>query len=110
MDQETALAKLHMRSFAYKQVFGCKAILTRPWWMFWARPKTSSLSESGQFVIKDLARYCHANEISVHVKTQNGQFDPIAMAFAEGQRDVYNRISGLLNLDHEQILRNSQRN
>lgn len=102
-------SKLHMRSFAYKQVFMCKTKAIAPWWKFWDRGKSELEGEVGRIVLDDLAHYCYATKPTLKISKVTQQSDPIAMAFAEGRRDVYNRIIGLCNLDHEQISRISQR-
>ena len=44
-----------------------------------------------EVVMRD-ARYCHADRASLIVSPVTRRADPLAMAFAEGQRDVFNRI------------------
>lgn len=46
-------------------------------------------------IIKDLARYCNVANSSFSAKDPTG----IAMAFNEGQRDVFNHIAELIGLD-----------
>jgi hypothetical protein len=52
-------------------------------------------------VLKDLARYCYVSKPTLKVFA--GRCDPLAMAFAEGRRDVFNRIRQLTNLTDDQI-------
>jgi hypothetical protein len=56
-------------------------------------------------VLRDLARYCYVNKPTLKVSPITGQTDPYAMAFAEGRRDVFNRIMSMTNLTDEQINR-----
>lgn len=60
-------------------------------------------------VLRDLARYCYADKPTLKISPLSGRADPIAMAFAEGRRDVFNRIRQLSNLTDEQINRLAQR-
>lgn len=46
--------------------------------------------EDAKIVLKDLQKYCWAKSIIVHDNT--GKIDPIAMAVAQGRREVYERI------------------
>lgn len=96
-------ARVHRRAIAYRQVFGRPdEIDATPWWAFWRKPK---LTPAAEIVLQDLARYCYASRPTLTVSIVTKQADPIAMAFAEGRRDVFNRISALLNLDDTDIER-----
>jgi hypothetical protein len=53
-------------------------------------------------VLEDLRRYCHVDRRSL-VSPTDHHMDPLAMAFAEGRRDVFNRITAMCNLTHDQI-------
>lgn len=53
--------------------------------------------------MEDLARYCYANKPTLKVSHVTQQSDPLAMAFAEGRRDVFNRIVAMCNLTSDQI-------
>ncbi len=63
------------------------------------------LGPMAEVVMRDLARYCRANRSSLIVSPVTRQADPLAMAFAEGQRDVFNRICAQINLTPDQINR-----
>lgn len=76
-----------------------------PWWAIWRRPRGGQLSPAGELVLRDLARYCYADRPTLTVSAVTKQADPLAMAFAEGRRDTYNRILALLNLTSEDIER-----
>ena len=67
---------IRIRSSAYQQTFGGHG--------------------APQTVLKDLARFCKANEPTFHL-------DPRAHALAEGRREVWLRIQSHLNLSAEEI-------
>jgi len=103
-NSHTVRARWHARAFAYKACFGCRdATDTVPWWKFWKKPKPAELNEAGRAVLQDLAEYCYVTRPSLKVSKVTQASDPIAMAFAEGRRDVYLRISQMLQLDLAQL-------
>lgn len=107
---ERARARLSQRAFAYRAVFqmhhtGVQLIDTAPWWAFWRRSRPSELSPGGELVLRDLARYCYAGKSTLKVSQVDQHVDPLAMAFAEGRRDVFNRITAMLELDAADIER-----
>jgi hypothetical protein len=59
-------------------------------------------------VMRDLIRYCYVGKPTLKVSPITGQSDPIAMAFAEGRRDVFNRIRAMCDLTDDQINRIAQ--
>jgi hypothetical protein len=79
-------AKLFRRSNAYRTLFAGDAH-----------------KDQTAVVLRDLARYCYAGKATLKVSPVTGQADPIAMAFAEGRRDVFNRIMAMCNLTQSQI-------
>lgn len=81
--------RLHRRAFSYKAVF----------------TPQGPLSEPAMVVLRDLERYCYAHKPTLKVSHVTGQSDPLAMAFAEGRRDVLNRIKAMCNLTPEQLTR-----
>lgn len=87
---ERIKARLHRRAFSYRALFVTPG---------------SDLAPSAEVVLRDLARYCYATKPTLKVSPITGQADPIAMAFAEGRRDVFNRITALANLTDDQIQR-----
>lgn len=111
---ERVRARLHNRAFAYQAIFTRPApternvIDTTPWWAFWRAPRSGELSPAGEVVLKDLARYCYASRPTLKVSQVTQQSDALAMAFAEGRRDVFNRIMALSNLTSDQIERIAQ--
>lgn len=66
------------------------------------------LQPAADYVLKDLANYCYVNKPTLKVSQVTQQSDPLAMAFAEGRRDVFNRIASLCNLSSDQIERIAQ--
>lgn len=66
------------------------------------------LGPAAAIVMADLAKYCHARHTSFQFSSVTRQSDALAMAFAEGRRDVFNRIAGLCNLTSDQIDRIAQ--
>ena len=64
---------------------------------------TGGVTPAAAVVLRDLAHYCYVYKPTLKVSQVTQQCDPLAMAFAEGRRDVFNRIMGLCNLTHEQI-------
>lgn len=63
------------------------------------------LGPAADVVMKDLAAYCYARKPTLKVSMVTQQSDAIAMAFAEGRRDVFNRITAMCNLSPDQIER-----
>ncbi|QAZ38438.1 hypothetical protein C1M51_02825 [Methylibium sp. Pch-M] len=82
--------RLHRRAHAYRSLF-----LT----------PGADIAPAAAIVLKDLARYCYASKPTLKVSPITGSSDPLAMAFAEGRRDVFNRITALCELTDDQIQR-----
>ena len=111
---ERVRARLHRRVFAYRALFlvdPMKATRDYKWWQlgFWRAPKDGDLGAAADIVMRDLARYCYANNTTLTVSAVTRQSDAIGMAFAEGRRDVFNRIVSLMNLSEAQIQRIASR-
>jgi len=108
---ERVRARLHNRAFGYRAVFmrpapGRETVVdTAPWWAIWRKPKGGELTPAADIVLRDLAKYCYASRPTLKVSQVTQQSDALAMAFAEGRRDVFNRIVALINLDSDQIER-----
>lgn len=83
------LQRLSRRAAAYRAVF---------------KPSEEP-TDQAEIVLRDLANYCYANKPTLKVSNITQQTDPYAMAFAEGRRDVFNRITSLCNLTPDQISR-----
>lgn len=87
---ERVRARLFRRSAAYQALF--------------LRPD-GEVAPHSETVLRDLARYCYVNKPTLKVSPVSGRADPIAMAFAEGRRDVFNRIAQMVRLTPDQITR-----
>lgn len=105
---ERVRARIHDRMMSYRAVF-----LIRPapdempatGWAFWRKPRGGRVTPPGEVVLRDLARYCYASRPTLKVSQADQHTDPYAMAFAEGRRDVFNRITAMLNLTSTDIER-----
>lgn len=87
---ERVKQRLHRRAFAYRALF---------------KTPGADLAPAAAIVLKDLARYCYASKPTLKVSQITGNSDALAMAFAEGRRDVFNRITALCELTDDQIQR-----
>ena len=67
-------------------------------------PSGDTLSNSGAIVIRDLARFCRVYQGNAP-RSVAGTIDPIAMAMAEGRRQVFLRIQAQLNVSEADILK-----
>lgn len=63
-----------------------------------------TLSSAGALVIRDLARFCRVYQGNAP-RSAGGTIDPIAMAMAEGRRQVFLRIQAQLNVSEADILK-----
>ena len=107
---ERMRARLHNRVFAYRACFRVQTpIDTQPWWAVWRKPEPDKLTQAAEIVMRDLAEYCYVKRPTLTVSAVTKQADPIGMAFAEGRRDVFNRIASLLELTSEDIERIAHR-
>jgi len=111
---ERMRSRIHGRAYAYRAVFmqATPAAEDRPrWWQrdFWRVPSGGALGPAADVVLRDLARYCYADKPTLKISQVTQQSDALAMAFAEGRRDVFNRIKALCNLNADQIDRIVQR-
>lgn len=111
---ERVRARLSNRAHAYRAVFLTHPpsdqykVDIAPWWApwrLWRNPEGGELGPAGETVLKDLANYCYARKPTLKVSQVTQQSDALAMAFAEGRRDVFNRITAMLNLTTDQIER-----
>jgi len=60
-------------------------------------------------VLADLRRFCRATGSTMVVSPVTKQVDPIAMAMAEGRREVWNRIMAHLYVDEKQVFELNER-
>lgn len=61
------------------------------------------LGRDAEIVLADLRRFCRASTSTVVVSPVSKQIDPIAMAMAEGRREVWNRIMAHLYVEEKQV-------
>lgn len=81
------LAKLRRRRYAYRRMF----------------LGDNGLNADGQIVLADLAKFCRANNSTAIVSPVSRSVDPIAMAMAEGRREVWLRLMAHLHIDERVI-------
>lgn len=62
-----------------------------------------ALHGDARVVLADLKRFCYADRSTMKISPATGASDPIAMAFAEGRREVFLRISQFINIDDVQF-------
>lgn len=86
---------LREKARAYRACFWAATPIAAPWWKFWRR---GEMNPPGEMVLRDLARICY-----LHKTTASK--DPIAMAVAEGRRQVWLHIKTQLSLTDDQISR-----
>lgn len=109
---ERVKARMHSRTMAYRALFlHPQQASPARWWQpaFWRRPQGGQIGPAADIVLRDLARYCYASKPTLKVSRVTQQSDALAMAFAEGRRDVFNRIVALSNLTPDQITNIAQR-
>ena len=87
---ERLRARLNNRASCYRALF---------------KTPGGELGPAADVVMRDLARYCYTGKPTLKVSQVTQQSDPLAMAFAEGRRDVFNRIVAMCNLTPDQIER-----
>lgn len=63
------------------------------------------LNEDAKVIMKDLRKFCRATTSTAMVSPVSGQIDPMAMAMAEGRREVFNRLNEYLHLN-ERVIHN----
>lgn len=63
-----------------------------------------TLTQSGAYVVRDLARFCGAYKGNAPMSL-NKAIDPVAMAMAEGRRQVYLRILSQLTVSEQEIIK-----
>lgn len=84
---ERVRARLGDRRWAYRTLF-----------MHDGKP-----TPAAAIVLRDLSKYCYAARPTLKVSQVTQQSDPLSMAFAEGRRDVWNRIWAMCGLTDDQI-------
>jgi hypothetical protein len=81
------LAKLRRRRYSYRRLFLGE----------------DGLNADGQIVLADLAKFCRANSSTAIVSPVSRSVDPIAMAMAEGRREVWLRLMAHLHIDERVV-------
>jgi hypothetical protein len=64
---------------------------------------SGDISRNGEIVLADLRKFCRANSTTVMVSPISKSIDPIAMAMAEGRREVWLRLMAHLHIDEKQV-------
>lgn len=64
---------------------------------------SGNISPDAEIVLADLRRFCRATSTTVTVSPISKTIDPIAMAMAEGRREVWLRIMAHLHIDEKQV-------
>lgn len=83
-----AVRRILNRKHAYRRVF---------------MDADGNINSNAEIVLADLRRFCRATSTTVLVSPVSKSIDPIAMAMAEGRREVWMRIMGYLHIDEKQI-------
>jgi len=62
-----------------------------------------NLGPEAKVVLGDLRRFCRATSSTMIVSPVSKTIDPLAMAMAEGRREVWNRIQAHLYVNEKQV-------
>lgn len=62
-----------------------------------------NIGPDAEVVLADLKRFCRASASTVVVSPVSKAIDPLAMAMAEGRREVWNRIMAHLHIDDKLV-------
>ena len=65
---------------------------------------------SAEIVLADLKRFCRAETSTAVVSPVSKAIDPLAMAMAEGRREVWNRIQSYLHMADREITQLKEEN
>jgi hypothetical protein len=84
---EKLLQKIRRRRYAYRRLFLGE----------------DGLNADGEIVLADLAKFCRATDSTAVVSPVSQRVDPIAMAMAEGRREVWLRIMAHLHIDEKTV-------
>jgi hypothetical protein len=63
----------------------------------------NNLHRDGEIVLADLRRFCRATASTAIISPVSKNVDPIAMALAEGRREVWNRLMAHLHVDERTV-------
>lgn len=61
------------------------------------------LHRDSEIVLADLRRFCRANTSTALISPVSKAIDPIAMAMAEGRREVWNRLMAHLHVNEKTV-------
>lgn len=82
------LERLFMRKKAYQRLFLDIDGKMRP---------------DAEIILADLKRFCRATNSTAMVSPVSKSIDPMAMAMAEGRREVWNRLQAFLLMDDKTV-------
>lgn len=64
---------------------------------------SGNISRDAEIVLADLRKFCRGNTTTVIVSPISKSIDPMAMAMAEGRREVWLRLMAHLHIDEKQV-------
>ncbi len=64
---------------------------------------SGNINRDAEIVLADLRRFCRATASTAVVSPVSKNVDPIAMAMAEGRREVWLRLTAHLHVDEKQV-------
>jgi hypothetical protein len=64
---------------------------------------SGEISPNAEIVLADLKKFCRATSSTVMVSPISKTIDPMAMAMAEGRREVWMRLMAHLHIDEKQV-------
>jgi hypothetical protein len=62
-----------------------------------------NVNRNAEIVLADLRKFCRATSTTVMVSPVSKSIDPLAMAMAEGRREVWLRLIAHLHIDEKQV-------
>jgi hypothetical protein len=66
--------------------------------------QSGNMRPDAEVILADLKRFCRANSSTAMVSPISKSIDPMAMAMAEGRREVWNRLMAFLHLEDKIVL------
>lgn len=66
---------------------------------------SGNINRDAEIVLADLRRFCRATGSTAVVSPVSKSVDPIAMAMAEGRREVWLRLMAHLHVDERQVFK-----
>jgi hypothetical protein len=72
-------------------------------WRSMCRGEDGALNAAALTALADLSRFCYADRSTIKVSPVSQRVDPMAMAVAEGRREVWLRIVEMLKLDDRDL-------